>query len=422
MASDHYIGHVSSAELRATQTRLPVQIGRLCLRILSVLLVLASCEKPFEPLAPSDLAFSIYGYLDAAADTQWVRVMPIRQSLETPAGPIDAVVTLEEVETGATVVMSDSISRYLPMFGDVEVYAHNFSTTMPMVPGRRYRLTATRSDGANAWATVLVPTFETPTLQVSNRFSLPASSNSTSMPLPSGLISGTRYLGMVLGREDIPALCNWPFPIHQEFLPILHPAQADGEAHRVQMAWPMIIGSRPSYVPPPPEDCPLGPKRVLAIASGEVWLYGATASMRELAHPSLINRIEGQGLGFLAGVQTHIFPYDECTPLERASPCTITFSPRSAMLVGVTTDSCTGRPLSDIPLRLLSPSTNAIRYETTDIAGIFQFQGLEPEVPNSLALGRGTTNFFAFEVGDVVLAESAVDTVSVEIPGQDCSV
>lgn len=58
-------------------------------------LLLAGCEKPFEPLSRGEFAFSLYGPLDSAADTQWVRVMPIRESVEAPAGPFEAVVMLE---------------------------------------------------------------------------------------------------------------------------------------------------------------------------------------------------------------------------------------------------------------------------------------------------------------------------------------
>src|SRR5688500_8241129 len=113
-------------------------LGGVYLRSLAIYmaaLFLISCEEPFEPLAATDLVFSIYGHLDASADTQWVRVMPLRESLLTTSGPIDAVVTLQELETGTVVEMSDSLSRYTVFLADGRFYAHNFSTTMPMVPG-----------------------------------------------------------------------------------------------------------------------------------------------------------------------------------------------------------------------------------------------------------------------------------------------
>ena len=39
-----------------------------------IALVLAACEVPLDPIAESDLSFALSGYLDASADTQWVRV------------------------------------------------------------------------------------------------------------------------------------------------------------------------------------------------------------------------------------------------------------------------------------------------------------------------------------------------------------
>lgn len=124
---------------------------------------IAGREKPFEPLAASGIPFSIYGHLDAARDTQWVRVMPIRESAETAPGPIDPLVTLEEMETDARVMMKDSMTRYQSMvLGDGFLYAHNFSTPIPIVPGRHYRLTAAHPDGGALSATVSHPRLAVP--------------------------------------------------------------------------------------------------------------------------------------------------------------------------------------------------------------------------------------------------------------------
>ncbi len=44
------------------------------------MLVLSGCNRSFEPFKENNTYyFSIYGYLDVSADTQWVRVSPARQ-------------------------------------------------------------------------------------------------------------------------------------------------------------------------------------------------------------------------------------------------------------------------------------------------------------------------------------------------------
>jgi hypothetical protein len=64
---------------------------------------------------------------------------------------IDATVTLENLETGATEVLEDTIV----MFNDV--YTHNFRSTMDIVQKTRYRLRVERSDGKTLSATSLTP-------------------------------------------------------------------------------------------------------------------------------------------------------------------------------------------------------------------------------------------------------------------------
>ena len=121
-------------------------------RRLAVLLLLglAACEAPLDPIAESDLAYSFSGYLDASADTQWVRVEPFgRVNAPTP-GPLDAVVSL---------VKPDGTVR--PMTQEVRTFetgpAHLFWSTEDVVPAASYRIEVRGADGTMAVAPVDVP-------------------------------------------------------------------------------------------------------------------------------------------------------------------------------------------------------------------------------------------------------------------------
>lgn len=124
----------------------------------SLLLFASACDQTFEPLIEHDRYFSIFGVLNPAADTQWIRVTPIRDLLTTSTlpGPIEAVVTLEDLSTGQIVTLSDSLFAYgvTNLDHSQHRYAYNFWTTHPIRPGATYRLTVTRSDGTKSSATV----------------------------------------------------------------------------------------------------------------------------------------------------------------------------------------------------------------------------------------------------------------------------
>ena len=121
------------------------------LPLLALALALAACEVPLDPIEPSDAVFSVSGYLDATADTQWVRVEPLARSVGTDPGPLEAVVTL----TGP-----DGAAR--PLAQEVRDMAtgpaHLFWTTADVAPGATYRLEARRTDGASTRTAVEVPT------------------------------------------------------------------------------------------------------------------------------------------------------------------------------------------------------------------------------------------------------------------------
>lgn len=113
------------------------------------------CEEAFEPMQKNDkFPFSIHGYLDASADRQWIRVTAVRDSLfmNDPKSSIDAIVTLEDLESGETSIFKDSLYIFA---GDN--HAFNFWSDMEIEPEKTYRLTAERSDGATSSATVTIP-------------------------------------------------------------------------------------------------------------------------------------------------------------------------------------------------------------------------------------------------------------------------
>ena len=112
-----------------------------------------SCDQTFQPLRENNqYYFSINGYLDATVDTQWVRVMPVRDTLFYTPKPLDATVTLEELGSGRSVTMHDSLFSY-----PQDTYAYNFWTAMDLKPNRTYRITATNSEGQSSYADITLP-------------------------------------------------------------------------------------------------------------------------------------------------------------------------------------------------------------------------------------------------------------------------
>jgi len=123
-----------------------------------------ACNETFNPFQENDrYTFSIYGFLDASADTQWVRVMPVRQSFLLGPDPMDVTVTLEHLQPGGEItVMNDSLFYY-----GQNAYAWNYWTTMNLQPAQTYRLSAEMADGSVSSVTVTIPKdFPDPVIEV----------------------------------------------------------------------------------------------------------------------------------------------------------------------------------------------------------------------------------------------------------------
>lgn len=125
-------------------------------------LLFTACDETFEPIGGSETsAFSMYGYLDASADTQWVRVAPLRNQVDPPDQIPEMRVTLKHLESGEEVVMKDSLFALDESVPGTNVY----TSELDIQPEQKYQLKAERPDGVSSHVTVTIPPdFPTPFL------------------------------------------------------------------------------------------------------------------------------------------------------------------------------------------------------------------------------------------------------------------
>jgi len=113
------------------------------------------CETGVEVLRPSDeFRFSLFGILDVAKDTQFVRVEPLADTIQVGAPEdIEAQVFLENLDTGTRVALRDSFATVAGGIAQV----HNFWTTHPIQPSTSYRILVEKEGTAVTTATTTTP-------------------------------------------------------------------------------------------------------------------------------------------------------------------------------------------------------------------------------------------------------------------------
>ena len=118
-----------------------------------LVLTTAYCDQTITPLVGEDRPYTLWGFLDANADTQRVRVFSIEERLGTDrSGPIDAEVTSTHMETGEVTRWTDEVV----VFSDSSV-GHVFYAAFQAEYEQTYRLEVRRSDGAVSSAEVTIP-------------------------------------------------------------------------------------------------------------------------------------------------------------------------------------------------------------------------------------------------------------------------
>ncbi|WP_340107024.1 hypothetical protein [Rhodohalobacter sp. 8-1] len=128
-----------------------VNIPIIAIFLVGLFFVLTSCNQEFQPLESNDrYFFSMYGLIDVGADTQWVRVTPVREQIDLLSDGSDLKVTLQNLETGREVTLKDSLFTQ-------GRNVLNFWTDEPIVHNQTYRLKAELPTGEMSEVTVTTP-------------------------------------------------------------------------------------------------------------------------------------------------------------------------------------------------------------------------------------------------------------------------
>lgn len=355
-----------------SRERLPSQrsagiapVIRLGLRLASLIALLSACEQTFQPIQPSDLYFSIYGYLDASVDTQWIRVSPVRTVTETSLEPLQAVARLEHLPSGRSVPLFDSLFVFPSNNLDADRYAWNFGTDEPMEPGATYRFTVTRADGRFSSATARVPE------DVDHlRVDVSQAPVFSFTPWTYGVlhVPTTEQLAMVhvIHLPPCPAT-RGPFTFSPSLTGIN--AAAGPERHVPIM--------RKVYAPPGPPECDQDRFRFLrwdlfVVLTGSPWPFDPHLPDPENFLPDTGTNVTN-GTGFLGGIITHTIPFERCFVIGLSGAtdyCVLTYDDRKAAVEGVLSDaSC---PTS---LMLQFPGSS-----------LFLWENSEPDTPGSVTI------------------------------------
>lgn len=251
----------------------------------------SACESSFDPLEDNELYdYSMYGYLDLNADTQWIRVMPILDTLiSRNSAPLDIEVTLTRESNGEVEFLNDSLFFYNNV-----AYAWNYWTTARLHPDEEYTVRAESPAGEYSEATVRVPKpFPEPEIEYSEG---DERGNVFGQGAENIVVAQAIYTVIVLEPGGPPSM---PFEIAFSNMERVQ-VRENGNYNFTIQAWPALeseTGKSQSQI--------LIQKRELIVASGsEDWPDLSGLTEHEVTIPGVVSNVEN-GNGFIGGVASH---------------------------------------------------------------------------------------------------------------------
>lgn len=266
---------------------------------------LIGCNDSFQPLQENDrYFFSIYGYLDASADTQWVRVGPLREQIDMLPEKPKMQVALTHLQSDHTVVMNDSL---LQISGDNLI---NVWTTNEIKAGHTYRLQAKRPDGKTSQVTVTLPD-ELPT----PRF-LEGSRMVGQSPIHTVFIDGANPLADVQSRWFVRLKAPGFEQKKMFYFSYKTEAEKNDQGEYtvfIDPDWEWEQLTSQTIMPPPPVgEIQVLHRQVFVAIAGPEW-KDDIASLDDLVYalPETLTNVE-DGLGYMVGVVSKSIPFESC--------------------------------------------------------------------------------------------------------------
>ena len=189
------------------------------------------CTESVDPIIGTDLPFTIWGFMNAGADTQYVRVYQIadRLHIDTTTS-IDAEVSSTDLTTGERREWS-----YKTIFVDSVTTGHIFWSPFRAEHQHRYRLEVVRSDGSTSSAEATVPS------EVD--FQIDVDGNRSAFPVQiEGDVPNIVGLRVTYHAINVPPALVWP-PTAQVHPPVLHSVTVpyDEKLTRIGDRWTVTV-------------------------------------------------------------------------------------------------------------------------------------------------------------------------------------
>lgn len=284
-------------------SRLPIYFSL----ILLCLIFTYSCNQSFEPIKENDkYNFSMYGYLDASADTQWVRITPARDQVNQPPVKPEMQVMLENLQNSSTTVLNDSLFQFTNPSGFNVI---NAWTTTDIAPSQTYRLHAKRPDGRESEVTITLPEkFPNPSL-------IPQPGNECNGTLR---IEGVKNLADVHARWQIKAkFINEGRVIFEQEEFFIFPYmrfvnQLSSNEYEVFIDTERELGFRNSGALAPPgtvTEIDVISREIFVASGGPEWNSEIDSiSNIEYSLPQVFSNVEN-GLGYMVGIVSKKIPF-----------------------------------------------------------------------------------------------------------------
>ncbi len=193
--------------------------------------IMSGCDESVNPIIGSEYPFTIWGFMNSGADTQYVRVFSISDELSLDSSTsIDAEVFSTDVTTGERREWT-----YKTVHFDSARTGHIFWSPFRAEYEHRYELEVVRSDGARSSADVVVP----PKVD----FEIDVSNIGVTIPVHiEGDVPNLVGPKVTYHAINVPPAAAWPHgtPVHP---PVLHSVTIpyDEELESIANGWRLTI-------------------------------------------------------------------------------------------------------------------------------------------------------------------------------------